>query len=100
VPARVPGQIVVTDNPPAHHAPRADEPVGAAGAYVPRLPPYSPDPNPIEMAPSKVKALLRQLARRTVVALQAAADEPLAAVSPDDITAYVRHCGYSDTRRG
>ena len=33
------------------------------------LPPYSPDLNPIEMAFSKVKALLRKIAARTFGAL-------------------------------
>jgi transposase len=40
-----------------------------------RLPPYSPDFNPIEMAISKIKSVLRKLARRTVDALLAAIDE-------------------------
>jgi transposase len=35
------------------------------------LPPYSPDFNPIEMAISKVKSILRKLARRTVGAFAA-----------------------------
>jgi transposase len=35
------------------------EAIEAAGAYVLYLPSYSPDLNPIEMAFSKLKALLR-----------------------------------------
>lgn len=97
-PVLVPGQVVVMDNLPAHRSSRVDELVEAAGAYVLRLPPYSPDLNPIEMAISKVKALLRTAERRTIETLQVAIGEALAAVTQDDATAYVRHCGYGDTR--
>jgi transposase len=96
--ALAPGQVVVMDNLPAHRTARVDELVESAGAYVLRLPPYSPDLNPIEMAISKVKALLRRAERRTVDALQSAIGDALASVTPDDATAYVRHCGYGDTR--
>ncbi len=97
VPMLTPGQVVVMDNLPAHRSPRMDELVEAAGCYVLRLPPYSPDLNPIEMAISKVKALLRKAERRTVDALQSAIGDALASVTPEDATAYVRHCGYGDT---
>lgn len=92
-----PGQVVVMDNLPAHRSPRVDELVEAAGAYVLRLPPYSPDLNPIEMAISKVKAVLRKLERRTVDTLQSGIDEALSAVTAQDATAFIRHCGYGDT---
>ena len=41
----------------------------AAGAELLFLPPYSPDYNPIEFVFSKLKALLRKTAERTVEAL-------------------------------
>src|SRR5207248_1956504 len=53
----VPGQVVVMDNLSAHKSRRVDELIEAAGARVLRLPPYSPDYNPIEMAISKIKSL-------------------------------------------
>lgn len=43
--------------------------IEAAGATLLYLPPYSPDFNPIEMAFSKLKALLRKAGERTVDAL-------------------------------
>ena len=43
--------------------------IEAAGAKLLYLPPYSPDFNPIENAFSKLKALLRKAAERTVDAL-------------------------------
>ena len=97
VPALAPGQVVIMDNLPAHRASEVDELVESAGAYVLRLPPYSPDLNPIEMAISKVKSLLRKVERRTVDALQSAIPDALGQVTADDATAYVRHCGYGDT---
>src|SRR5688572_33251613 len=65
-PRLAPGQVVVLDNLSAHKSPRVDRLVEARGARVLRLPPYSPDLNPIEMAISKVKSLLRKLGRRSV----------------------------------
>lgn len=97
VPMLVPGQVVVMDNLPAHRSSKVDELVESAGGYVLRLPPYSPDLNPIEMAISKVKSLLRKAERRSIDALQTTIGEALASVTCDDAAAYVRHCGYSDT---
>ena len=39
---------------------------GPAGATLRHLPPYSPDFNPIEQAFSKLKAILRKAAARTI----------------------------------
>jgi transposase len=97
VPRLLPGQVVVLDNLPAHKSPRVDELIESAGARVLRLPPYSPDFNPIEMAISKIKSVLRKLARRTVDGLLAAISEAVAAVTADDALAFIRHCGYAAT---
>ena len=93
-----PGQVVVMDNLSAHKSPRVAETVGACGARVAYLPPYSPDYNPIEQAISKVKAALRRLAVRTVDALFDAIGTALRTVTADDAAGYVRHCGYATTR--
>ena len=93
----MPGQVVVLDNLPAHKSPQVDALIEAAGARVMRLPPYSPDFNPIEMAISKMKSVLRKLARRTVDGLLAAIDEAVATVTADDALAFIRHCGYAAT---
>jgi len=97
VPHLRPGQVVVLDNLPAHKSPKVDELIESAGARVLRLPPYSPDFNPIEMAISKIKSILRKLARRTVDALLQAIDQAVAAVTADDALAFIRHCGYAAT---
>jgi transposase len=96
-PALRPGQVVVLDNLKAHCSPRVDAAVEKAGCRVLRLPPYSPDFNPIEMAISKVKSVLRRLGRRTVDALYPAIGEALASVTADDAAGFTRHCGYSAT---
>lgn len=61
------------------------------------LPPYSPDLNPIEMAISKVKALLRKLSRRTVEGVYNAIGEALASITPQDARNFIGHCGYAMT---
>src|SRR5207244_9284612 len=65
VPAMRKGQVLVLDNLAAHNDRRVDELIEAEGCRVLRLPPYSPDFNPIENAISKVKTVLRKLAKRT-----------------------------------
>src|SRR5256885_2227634 len=74
VPVLRKGSVVVMDNLAAHNDRRVDALVESAGCEVMRLPPYSPDFNPIENAISKVKAMLRKLAKRTVPALFDARD--------------------------
>ncbi len=58
-PSLRPGDTVIMDNLPAHKVNGVREAIQAAGASLLYLPPYSPDFNPIEMAFSKLKALLR-----------------------------------------
>jgi transposase len=93
------GQVVVLDNLAAHNDRRVDELVRTAGCEVMRLPPYSPDFNPIENAIAKVKAMLRKLARRTVPGLFDGIGEALRSVTPADAKAFIAHCGYATKRR-
>ena len=60
------GDIVIMDNLSSHKGPGVRERIEAAGAELQFLPPDSPDLNPIEMALSKLKALLRKAAERTM----------------------------------
>lgn len=93
-----PGQVLVMDNLPAHKSPRIDQLIEATGARVLRLPPYSPDFNPIEMAISKVKTVLRKLARRSVDGLFAGIGEAIESIRPTDALNYIAHCGYATKR--
>ena len=72
VPALREGDVVILDNLSSHKAPAAAACLRAVGAWVLFLPPYSPDLNPIEMAFSKLKTLLRKAAARTYDQLWAA----------------------------
>lgn len=56
------GDVVILDNVGFHKSERAEQLVKQKGAWLLFLPPYSPDLNPIEMAFSKLKALLRKRA--------------------------------------
>jgi transposase len=76
-----------------------DELIAAAGCEVMRLPPYSPDYNPIENAISKVKTVLRKLAKRTVPGLFDGIDAALETVTIADAKAFIKHCGYATKRR-
>ena len=97
VPQLKAGQVLILDNLPAHKSPEVDRLVEAAGARVLRLPPYSPDFNPIEMAISKVKSMLRKLAARSVGPLIDAIGQSLSAVTAADAINYIHHSGYGAT---
>jgi transposase len=98
VPMLRPGQVLVMDNLPAHRSTRIDQLVESTGARVLRLPPYSPDFNPIEMAIAKVKTVLRTLARRSVDGLFDGIGEALESIRPTDALNYIAHCGYATKR--
>jgi transposase len=89
------GQVVVLDNLSAHKSSEVDRLIESAGARVMRLPPYSPDYNPTEMAISKIKSLLRKLARREVDALLKAIEEAVGSITADDAINFIRYCGYA-----
>jgi len=55
---------------------------------------YSPDLNPIELAFSKLKGMLRAAGKRTVEALWDFLGETLDACAPDECRRYLRHNGY------
>lgn len=65
VPTLTPGDIVVMDNLSSHKVTGIKKAIQDAGAEIRYLPPYSPDLNPIELAFSKLKKLMRDGAERT-----------------------------------
>jgi len=97
VPTLRPGDIVVMDNLAAHKVAGVRQAIEQAQARVVYLPPYSPDFNPIELAFSKLKWLLRSVATRTADALWKFLGEVLDHYSPEECAAYLRHCGYTAT---
>lgn len=94
VPTLKPGDIVVMDNLPAHKSAAARRAIEKAGAELHFLPPYSPDFNPIEMAFSKIKALLKKAAARTVADLWDAIRDAIDAITPTECANYFRASGY------
>lgn len=95
VPALKPGQVVVMDNLAPHKSPRVAALIAQAGAKVLYLPPYSPDFNPIEMAISKMKSVLRREAKRTVATLHDALTIAVDSITQQDAANFIRHCGYA-----
>lgn len=97
-PALRPGDVVVMDNLSSHKVAGVREAVEAAGATLLYLPPYSPDLNPIEMAFSKLKALLRRARHRTQDALWDGIGELLTLFTPAECRRYLAHCGYGQSK--
>lgn len=93
-PALAPGDIVVMDNLPAHKPGAVRTAIEATGASLRYLPPYSPDLNPIEMAFSKFKALLKKAAARTIEDLWTAIAQALPQLTPSDCANYFTAAGY------
>lgn len=93
-PTLKPGDIVIMDNLPAHKPVAIRHAIEGTGARLFFLPPYSPDFNPIEMAFSKIKALLKKAAARTVEDLWAATASAIDAVTPSEARNYYTAAGY------
>ena len=89
--------IVIMDNLPAHKVAGATEAIEAAGATTFYLPSYSPDLNPIEQVFSKLKALLRKAAERTIRGLWRRIRALLRAIGEQECINFFRHAGYAST---
>ena len=94
-PALRPGQVVVMDNLPAHHAAPVRHLSEAAGCRVIYLPPYSPDLSPIEPMWSKLKQSIRWADARTIPDLHIAIERAFTTITPNDCHGYFRGCGYT-----
>jgi transposase len=95
VPTLQPGDILFMDNLSAHKVAGLEELIRSQGAHLIYLPPYSADFNPIELAWSKVKTILRRLKARTWPDLIDAFKQALLAITTQDIHAWFAHCGYA-----
>jgi transposase len=95
VPLLQPGDILFMDNLSAHKVAGIQELIRTCGAHLIYLPPYSPDLNPIELAWSKIKTILRRLKARTFADLIEALKQALLAITSQDIQSWFAHCGYT-----
>jgi transposase len=88
------GDIVIMDNLSSHKGPEVRRMIEAAGAVLLYLPPYSPDFNPIENAFSKLKAMLRKAAQRTLDGLWSEIGNLVDRFTPHECRNYFAHAGY------
>ena len=87
------GDVVILDNLPAHKIAAVRDAVEATGAQLLFLLPYSPDFNPIKNAFSKLKALLRKAAARTVDELWNAVASAIDTFTPTECNNYFAAAG-------
>lgn len=88
------GHVVILDNLSSHKKPSAARTLREIGAWFLFLPPYSPDLNPIEMAFSKLKALIRKAAARTYEDLWQAVGRVCGLFSDEECYNFFRAAGY------
>jgi transposase len=93
-PTLCPGDTVILDNLAAYKRRETRRAIEATGASLLFLPPYSPDFNPIENAFSKLKALLRKAAERTLNGLWDTIGQFLDAFTPAECANYFTAAGY------
>jgi transposase len=93
-PTLKPGDVVIMDNLAAHKSTPVRDAIEAVGARLLFLPPYSPDLNPIENAFSKLKALLRKAAARSIEQLWDAIARIIQTYSPHECANYFAAAGY------
>ena len=89
------GDFVIIDNLPAHKGAAVERLIASARATLLYLPKYSPDLNPIEQVFSKLKALLRKAAERSVPALCRRIGKLVAKFGARECKNYFIHAGYA-----
>lgn len=93
-PTLSPGEIVILDNVAFHKSAKAEAVIKQRGAWLLFLPPYSPDLNPIELAYSKLKTLLRKHAARSFDAICEALGQICELFTPTECRNYFKAAGY------
>ncbi len=88
------GDVVILDNLSSHKSPKAAQILRDIGAWFLFLPPYSPDLNPIEMAFSKLKTLIRKAAARTYDQLWQAVGQVCNLFSDEECYNFFKAAGY------
>lgn len=93
-PVLQPGDIVIMDNLSSHKRCEVRDTIESVGAELWYLPPYSPDLNPIELAFSKFKWLIKSAKERTVEGLWNACGKLIERITEAECRNYLSHCGY------
>lgn len=88
------GDVVILDNLSSHKSARAAAVLRDVGAWFLFLPPYSPDLNPIEMAFSKLKTLIRKAAARNYETLWNAVGHVCNLFSDEECFNFFKAAGY------
>ena len=88
------GDVAILDNLSGHKSPRASESQCDIGTVFLFLPPYSPDLNPIEMAFSKLRALIRKAAARSFDGAWKAAGRVCELFSDEECYSFFTAAGY------
>lgn len=92
-----PGDVVIMDNLSSHKVAGVADAIESAKAELLYLPPYSPDFNPIELAFSKLKRLIRSAKNRTMDRLWQTCGNLLDRFNESEFRNYFRHAGYRYT---
>ena len=93
-PTLEPADIVILDNLSSHKVAGARQAIEAVGATLLYLLPHSPDLNPIEKLFSKLKALLRKVAKRSLEELWTEIGARLDTIATNECTNYFASWGY------
>ena len=88
------GDVAIMDNLPAHKVGAIRTMIEAARAGFLYLPPYSSDFSPIEMAFSKLKAMLKKASARTINELWLVIAEGIEKLPAKDCRNYFAAAGY------
>jgi len=92
-----PNDIVIMDNLSSHKVKGVADAIASAKAEALYLPPYSPDFNPIELAFSKLKRLVRSAKNRSLEQLWNTCGSILDHFTESEFRNYFRHAGYRYT---
>lgn len=93
-PTLSPGDVVILDNVAFHKSEKALALVKQRRAWMLFLPAYSPDLNPIELAYSKLKALLRKHAARDFDTICQALGQICELFTPNECRNFFKAAGY------
>lgn len=93
-PTLAPGDVVILDNLNVHKSAASQETLKAQKNWLLFLPRYSPDLNPIEMAFSKLKTLIRKAAARSYDALWQAVGQVCNIFTDEECYNFFKAAGY------